>query len=294
MRCPICENEFKKFDYNEPVVEKIRQCRQCNFMIRVQKEEIFFSIKEHKFCINYKEKNSYIKERIYDKKIETEQLKKIGRIVNFYRAKKGKKKIRYFPRFLKECYACKKIKDIKLFYKNSRCQDRHYNICIECDNIQSKKWRRKKENWIKNAYHITSIHQKKKFSQKLNFSIIELENWLDKDKFDKMWQEYEESGYGKKYQICLYRKNFDDDYNLNNLQLITFSKMIKNVFVKIDFDKVNEKLRKPVMQCKNGKIIKIWISITEAAKNLNYDCSNITKACKGKYKQYHGWEWKYL
>jgi len=44
---------------------------------------------------------------------------------------------------------------------------------------------------------------------------------------------------------------------------------------------------------KNNQIIKIWESITDAAKNLNLHDSNIVSACKGKLKTSGGFKWKY-
>ena len=41
------------------------------------------------------------------------------------------------------------------------------------------------------------------------------------------------------------------------------------------------------------KIIKYILSISEAARDTNYDPSNIKKVCDGKYKTTNKLKWKY-
>lgn len=43
----------------------------------------------------------------------------------------------------------------------------------------------------------------------------------------------------------------------------------------------------------NGSIIKKWDSATQAARELNFDASTITKCCKGKLKTHNGFKWQY-
>lgn len=60
--------------------------------------------------------------------------------------------------------------------------------------------------------------------------------------------------------------------------------------------KAQEKTKKRVGQFKNGVLIKIYNSITEAGKELKIDSSHISDCCKNKknYKTSHGYEWKYM
>lgn len=60
--------------------------------------------------------------------------------------------------------------------------------------------------------------------------------------------------------------------------------------------KATEKNKKKVGQFKNGKLIKIYDSITSVGKELKIDTSHISSCCKGKpnYKTSHGFEWKYM
>lgn len=56
----------------------------------------------------------------------------------------------------------------------------------------------------------------------------------------------------------------------------------------------NNPLVKPVVQYTiDGVFVAEYKTISEASKNLNIDRSNITKCCKGKYKNAGGFIFKY-
>lgn len=60
--------------------------------------------------------------------------------------------------------------------------------------------------------------------------------------------------------------------------------------------KAIKKNKKKVGQFKDGKLIRIYSSITSAGKELGVDSSHISSCCKGEkhYKTSHGFEWKYM
>lgn len=43
----------------------------------------------------------------------------------------------------------------------------------------------------------------------------------------------------------------------------------------------------------NNTFIKKWDSTAQAARELNFDASTITKCCKGKLQTHHGYRWRY-
>ncbi len=53
--------------------------------------------------------------------------------------------------------------------------------------------------------------------------------------------------------------------------------------------------RKKVAQLDmEGNLIKVWESVTHAAKALGGSTSNIGNACKGKFKHSKNYKWKYV
>ena len=105
-----------------------------------------------------------------------------------------------------------------------------------------------------------------------------------------------------------YKENFSDEIIFNNLikssdkDLIEYtinvtSDLLNNVFLSEDF-KINakkrqEKFSKKVNQYNmNGELIKTWNSTKECGRNgFNQSC--VWSCCKGIYKQYKGYIWKY-
>jgi len=58
---------------------------------------------------------------------------------------------------------------------------------------------------------------------------------------------------------------------------------------------VNHYRSKSVKQLSlDGQLIRVWISPSEAAKTLNFNQSNITSCCLGRYKSSMGYKWEYV
>ena len=57
----------------------------------------------------------------------------------------------------------------------------------------------------------------------------------------------------------------------------------------------NPKLSKPIGQYTlDGRLIKIWPSLSEAARQLGLITGSLTRACRGERKTYKGFIWKYI
>lgn len=58
-------------------------------------------------------------------------------------------------------------------------------------------------------------------------------------------------------------------------------------------NKISKSLSKPIIQLKDGVVIKEWDSIKEAASFLEKGGGNITLCCQGKFKSMYGYQWMY-
>lgn len=54
------------------------------------------------------------------------------------------------------------------------------------------------------------------------------------------------------------------------------------------------RMRKTLQLGKNGKVVKEWISLSEACRSLNMDISTVSKVCRGIDKFAYGFNWKYV
>ena len=42
-----------------------------------------------------------------------------------------------------------------------------------------------------------------------------------------------------------------------------------------------------------GRVVKIWKSVAEICRNLNYNAWSISQCCNGKRKTAYGYKWQY-
>jgi len=80
-------------------------------------------------------------------------------------------------------------------------------------------------------------------------------------------------------------------------ELTTFITYYLSLVYAVGFDEgrvSTTKNRKKVMQIKNGVLIKIWNSETEASRVIGVNDGTINKAVIGKIKTCKGFEWRYV
>jgi hypothetical protein len=66
----------------------------------------------------------------------------------------------------------------------------------------------------------------------------------------------------------------------------------ENVTHSVKLGRYNGHGHKPVIQLRNGEVVKIWHSLSDASRGLNIPIANISKCLSGKRKSAGGFEWK--
>lgn len=282
MKCPICSKQTKKFVFEKPK-EKLFQCSNCNFNFRLTFKKIEISISGEKYIFDYLERN-------YNKKKLKEKLKEIQVSINLLRDLSGKNKIKYKPILKKRCSECGKIKFINRFY-NARNKIKR-SACKKCTRKEYKKKYYKYNNLIKNKYYGINKKQEEQFDVRLSFSLEEFKKWLEENNYKTFYKTSMINVSDKKYKICILRKNFNKGYYLDNMEIV----FQKDIPKKIHLGKISQKkFQKPVVQMKDGRIVKIWNSASKAARSVEkFTQPGINLACNGKRKIHAGYEWKYF
>lgn len=92
---------------------------------------------------------------------------------------------------------------------------------------------------------------------------------------------------------------FRNDNRVSNLEWCTPLENVRDAMTRERFHKgrklTGEKVSKSVlkMDCKSGKVIAEYKSLTEASIENNVVRTNLSKACKGKRKTVGGFRWEY-
>lgn len=143
----------------------------------------------------------------------------------------------------KVCNVCKKELPINLFNKHSTTADKRQNQCRICRNAVQRKYRSKngnsctivyektKKGFLMRCYRNMSSRvagiQKKGIEHYLNLELLDKKTYYDWAladlEFNKLFYEWERSGYERKITPSIDRKDSKRGYSLNNIRWVTHS-----------------------------------------------------------------------
>ena len=87
----------------------------------------------------------------------------------------------------------------------------------------------------------------------------------------------------------------DEDKTNNNVWNLEWVSDKENCNFGTRNERIAKANSKPVAQCtKGGELVKTWSSLIEIGKQTGFSIGNISQAANGKYKQAHGFIWKYV
>lgn len=156
-------------------------------------------------------------------------------------------------------------------------------------NTSLKKYRQSKKGILTNMFNHQKIRNIKKGFGEIGYNLFWLQKkFLEDIKFNRLYNEWADSGYIKAKKPSIDRINHNKGYTKDNIQLLSWA---DNRFKQT----IERRSRKgKVAQILNGKIIKIWNSQREAWRTLNINQSMISLALTGKCKTAYGYEWYYI
>ncbi len=86
--------------------------------------------------------------------------------------------------------------------------------------------------------------------------------------------------------------NVENKRTVNHIDENKENNRVENLEWATDLEQINHSLSKSILQIKDGKIIKKWVSGCEAGRN-GYHQGHISSCCLGKLKTHAGYVWKF-
>ncbi len=192
----------------------------------------------------------------------------------------------------KKCSVCGVAKPEKDFYIKTgrirRCR------CKKCESEIGSIKRKTKAGLILSRYNSQLANSKKRGHPRPSYTWGQFLEWvMNHPMFDSLYDDWVRSGYEKSLSPSIDRVRDNMPYSFENIQLLTWGQ---------NRDKGHEHRRaglnnnrsSAVIQCDmSGAEIKVFYSMSEAARCLGVNPANIWSCCNGSYKSTGGYKWKY-
>jgi hypothetical protein len=164
--------------------------------------------------------------------------------------------------------------------------------------------KRTQEGWLTKVYGRMRKSAKDRGMPMPTFTKKELWGWIDKAKFNSLFEAWCESGCKKQLVPSINRIDDYKSYTLDNIELITWAENNKKGRGSIKTwelahsklgDTAKAMFSKPVAKADlDGTVLCIYPSVREAARQNNADASTISKVCRGEKHTHHKHKWTYL
>lgn len=136
---------------------------------------------------------------------------------------------------------------------------------------------------------LTNSYSNQKSRRKVYYSLKELhDKFLNDKRFDRLFIEWEKSGYKKDFKPTVDRINCKNDYKLENIHCLTWQENRYKQRMETNLFRAKE-----IVCLKNGNIINIYKSVSEAVRQTGIMQGNISSCLTGKRKTCGGYVWKY-
>lgn len=192
----------------------------------------------------------------------------------------------------KKCITCGIEKSLDKYRKRKESKDGYDYSCKYCQNEKTKLYQKTKKGLLAAIYAHQRGHSKDRGHPMPNYTLQDLrDRYINDEKFIYLYNNWVANGYKRDDVPSLDRKNDNLPYTLDNLRIVRFRINYK----KANRDAKSGKLKK-TRHCKKvyqhtleGKLLKDFVSASQAARELGLSQGHISTNCRGEIKSASGY-----
>lgn len=194
----------------------------------------------------------------------------------------------------KTCNKCLITQCLANFSVARSNKDGYSNKCKKCKSKYTQNYTRTLIGKITQIYNCQLSSSKDRKHSKPSYTKKELINWLLKNGFENLFNQWVASDYKKHLSPSVDRLDDFKGYSFDNIRLVTWDKNRDKIYdQRNSCTRITKQNRQVSQFTMEGDFIKSYPSIAFAARETNIQRTNINAVCTGRVPQAGGYFWQH-